>query len=171
MKSIIVAYPKKNTAMKLRSALEEEGLYVSHICATGASVLGIAADMRSGVVGTASILSDMSATVIADRLPPGFDVVALSHSGREDYMGNLISLPLPLDRQEFISTIRVLVATETSFTNRNLDDSELISSAKTILMNVHGITEMQAHKRLQQESMRTSKKLVDVARDIISQFS
>ena len=139
MKSIIVAYPKKNTAMKLRSALEEEGIYVSHICATGASVLGIAADMRSGVVVTASILSDMSATVIADRLPPGFDVVALSPSGREDFMGNLISLPLPLDRQEFISTVRVLVATETSFTNRNLDDSELISSAKTILMNVHGI--------------------------------
>lgn len=170
MKNIIVAYPNRSTALQLKSVLEEDGLYVSHICATGASALGIAADMRSGVIICASILRDMGAGVVAERLPSGFDVIALSKSGKEDYMGNLICLPLPLDKDEFLRTVEILVTTESSFTDRNLSDSEYISNAKAILINTNAMSEMQAHKFLQSESMRCGKKMVDVAKDIIAKF-
>ncbi len=171
MKSIIIAFPKKNPAMQLRNVLADDGLYVSHICATGASVLGIASEMRNGVIITAAMLSDMSAISLSERLSPGFDIVALSSQGKEDYMGNLISLPLPLNRQEFLSTVEILVASDTSFTNRNKDDREIISNAKTVIMNLHNMTEMQAHKYLQQESMRRSKKMIDIAKEIIDQIN
>ena len=167
MKNIIVAYPNRNTALQLKSVLEQDGLYVSHICATGASALGIAADMRSGVIICASILRDMG---VAERLPSGFDVIALSKSGKEDYMGNLICLPLPLDKDDFLRTVEILVTTESSFTDRNLNDSEYISNAKAILMNINSMTEMQAHKFLQNESMKSGMKMVDVAKDIIARF-
>lgn len=170
MKNIIVAYPSRNTALQLKSVLEQDGLYVSHICATGASVLGIAADMRSGVIVCASILRDMCAGVLAERLPAGFDIIALSKSGREDYMGNLICMPLPLDKDEFLRTAEILVTTESSFTSRNLKDSEYISNAKAVLMNINDMTEMQAHKFLQSESMRCGMKMVDIAKDIIAKF-
>lgn len=170
MKSIIVAYPKKNSAMHLRNVLENDGLYVSHICATGASVLGIAADLRSGVIITAAVLSDMSAAAMAERLPSGFDVIALSPNGSEDYMGNLITLPLPLDREDFLKTTHTLVATETSFTNRDGDDRQIISKAKTIIMNTRHMTEMQAHKYLQSQSMKSSKKMADIAKEILERF-
>lgn len=170
MKNIIVAYPSRNTALQLKSALEQDGLYVSHICATGASVLGIAADMRSGVIVCASILRDMGAGVLAEQLPAGFDIIALSKSGREDYMGNLICMPLPLDKDEFLRTAEILVTTESSFTSRNLKDSEYISNAKAVLMNINDMTEMQAHKFLQSESMRCGMKMVDIAKDIIAKF-
>jgi response regulator NasT len=171
MKNIIVAYPTKETAMQIRNVLENEGLYVSHICATGASVLGIASDLRGGVIICASILRDMSAGTLAERLPAGFDIVALSKGGRESYNGNYISLPLPLDRDDFIRTIEVLVSSESSFTNRTFNDAEYISQAKAIIMNINDMTEMQAHKHLQNESMRQSKKLVDIAKEIIENFS
>ena len=90
MKSIIIAYPIKDVALQLRLMLEKDGLYVSHICALGSSVLSIAQDLYEGVVICASQLSDMSAGIIAENLPPFFDVVALSKNGRESYMGNLI---------------------------------------------------------------------------------
>lgn len=170
MKNIIVAYPSRNTALQLKSALEQDGLYVSHICATGASVLGIAADMRSGVIVCASILRDMGAGVLAEQLPAGFDIIALSKSGKEDYMGNLICMPLPLDKDEFLRTAEILVTTESSFTSRNLKDSEYISNAKAVLMNINDMTEMQAHKFLQSESMRCGMKMVDIAKDIIAKF-
>lgn len=170
MKNIIVAYPNRNTALQLKSVLEQNGLYVSHICATGASALGIAADMRSGVIICASILRDMGAAIMAERLPSGFDVIALSKSGKEDYMGNLICLPLPLDKDDFLRTVEILVTTESSFTDRNLNDSEYISNAKAILMNINSMTEMQAHKFLQNESMKSGMKMVDVAKDIIARF-
>lgn len=171
MKNIIVAFPKKNTAMLLRNVLTENGLYVSHICATGASVLRIAADMRSGIIITASMLSDMSAVLLSERLPAGFDVVAITSQGREEYMGNFISLPLPLDRQEFLSTVEILASSDASFTDRNQNEREIISNAKTVLMKMHNMTEMQAHKYLQKQSMKKSKKMVEIAKEIINEIN
>lgn len=86
-------------------------------------------------------------------------------------MGNLITMPLPVNRDEFLQTIAVLVNTRSSFTQRDKNDSEIISTAKLILMNANGISESQAHKRLQQESMRKGKKLVDLAKEIINDFT
>ncbi len=169
MKSIIIAYPIKETALQLRNVLENEGMYVSHICATGASVLGIAADMRGGVIVCASILRDMSAGVLAERLPAGFDIVALSKGGRESYMGNFISIPLPLDREEFTNIIHTLVSSDSSYTSRDNDDAQYISSAKAVLMSTESMSEMQAHKHLQKLSMQQSRSIVDIAREIIEQ--
>lgn len=169
MKNIIIAYPIKETALQLRNVLEEEGMYVSHICATGASVLGIASDMRGGVIVCASILRDISAGVLAERLPAGFDIVALTKGGRESYMGNFISIPLPLDREEFTSIIHTLVASDSSYTNRDNDDAQYISSAKAVLMSTESMSEMQAHKHLQKLSMQQSRRIVDIAKEIIEQ--
>ncbi|MDE6155627.1 MAG: ANTAR domain-containing protein, partial [Eubacterium sp.] len=171
MKEIIIAYPNKVTALQLRSLLEAEGFYVSYVCATGASVLNIAHELHEGVVVCASILSDMSAGVIAEHLPVGFDIVALSKNGREEYMGNLINLPLPVQKDEFLQTVSILVSTRSSFTQRAKDESDLISNAKLILMNNRGISESQAHQYLQKLSMRSGKKLVELAKEIVNDFT
>ncbi len=171
MKSIIIAYPAKDIALKMRAMLESEGYHVSFVCATGASVLSIAHNLNEGVIICTSILSDMSAGVIAENLPPGFDIIALCKNGKEDYMGNIINLPLPVNRDEFLHTVAVLVSTRSSFTKRNTSESEILSNAKLILMNSRDISESQAHKYLQTESMRTGKKLVDLAKEIINGFT
>lgn len=171
MKEIIIVYPVKEVAMQLRAMLESEGLHVSCVCARGSSALGIAQRMSEGVIVCASILSDMSAGVLAENLPVGFDIVALSRNGVESYMGNLISLPLPVDKSEFINTVAILVSSRSGFTRRQGNDSEIISNAKTIIMNRQGITETQAHKYLQQKSMRSGKKLVELAKEIINDFT
>lgn len=171
MKDIIIAYPSKNTALQLRSFLEGEGFHVSYVCALGSSVLNIAHDINEGVVICASFLSDMSAGKLAENLPVGFDVISLSKNGKESYMGNMINLPLPLHRDELVSTLSVLVSTRSSFTRRKKDEGEIISNAKLILMNSEDITETQAHRYLQRESMRSGKKIVDIAREIVNDFT
>lgn len=171
MKSIIIAYPNREAAMQLKMVLEREGFYVHKICATGASVLSIADDLRGGVIVCASILQDTTAANLADNLPAGFDVVALTKGGKQVYMGNFLSLPLPLDRQEFISTVAVLVSSQSSFTNRKKSDDEYISNAKSFLMSVNHMSEMQAHKYLQKLSMKEGKKMVDVAKQILSDIT
>lgn len=171
MKSIIIAYPIKNTALQIRSVLEEQGLYVSHICATGASVLNIANDMREGIIVCSSFLRDMGAGALAERLPAGFDIVALSKSGTQEYMGNMVTLPLPLDRDEFVGTVLLLASSQSSYTRRTKDDDDVISTAKSLLMNFNSMSEMQAHKYLQQQSMKTGKKLVEMATEIINDLT
>ncbi len=171
MKDIIIAYPTKNVALQLRSLLETEGFHVSFVCATGSSVLSIAHDMHEGVIICASILRDMGAGSLAENLPVGFDVIALSKNGREEYMGNMINLPLPLHKDEFLQTVAVLVSTRSSFTQRSSLDSDIISNAKLVLMSSKNITESMAHQYLQKESMRTGKKTVEIAREIINDFT
>lgn len=171
MKDIIIAYPNRDVALQLRSLLDREGYHVSYICATGSSVLGIAQDVKEGVVIAASILRDMPIGVLSENLPAGFDIIALSKNGREEYFGNLINLPLPLHKDEFLETVSVLVSTRSSFSRRDKDDSELISKAKLVIMKMNSVGEIEAHKYLQQESMRKGKKLTDLAKEIINDFT
>ncbi len=171
MKDIIIAYPSKNTALQLRSFLESEGFHVSYVCALGSSVLNIAQELNEGVVICASFLSDMSAGNLGEHLPVGFDIISLSKSGSESYMGNIINLPLPLHRDEFLQTVSILVSTRSSFTKRDKNEGEIISNAKLILMNSMDITESQAHRYLQRESMNSGKRIADVAREIINDFT
>lgn len=171
MRDIIIAYPIKETALQLRSVLEDYGLHSRYVCGTGAGVLGIASDMHGGIIICASILRDMSVVTLAERLPAGFDIIALSHNGVEEYMSNIVSMPLPLNRAEFIETVQMLAVSYSSFTQRSSDDDRLISQAKAILMSTNDITEMQAHKCLQRESMKKGKTLVQVAKEIIYEFN
>lgn len=171
MKNIIIAYPNREVAIKIKNVLEREGFEVSHICSTGASVLSIASELRGGVIICASILKDATAATLAENLPSGFDIVALTKGGKQVYMGNYLSLSLPLDKSEFISTIAVLVSSQSSFTNRKKSDEEYISNAKTFLMSVNDMSEMQAHKYLQKLSMKQGKKMVDVAKKILSDIT
>jgi hypothetical protein len=91
-------------------------------------------------------------------------------NGKTEYMGNLITLTLPLDRQEFLQTVAVLAASKSSFTRRKEADEDLISNAKLVLMNTQDMTELQAHRFLQKESMRTGLKITDLAQKIINDF-
>ena len=164
MREILVAYPSKDTALKLRSLLEGEGYDVPYVCATGASVLSIAQDMSEGVIVCAEGLRDMTAGNIAEHLPPGFDIVT------DSFMSNLIYLPLPVDRQEFLNTVGVLVNSVSSFTKRSVSDEDVISKAKLILKETNGFSELQAHKYLQRESMKMGKKIAVLAQEIINDF-
>lgn len=170
MRNILIAYPSKDTALKLRALLEREGFHVSYVCATGASVLNVAHDMSAGVIVCAEVLKDMSAGNIAEHLPADFDVIALTRGDTDSFMSNLIYLPLPVDRGEFLNTVGVLANSVSGFTKRESDESEIISKAKLVLMETNGFTEMQAHKYLQKESMRTGKKIALLAQEIINDF-
>lgn len=167
LKDVIVVFPVKETALSLRALIEKNGFHVSCVCALGTSALDAAQHTTQGVMVCPFLMRDMSAAELAEQLPNGFDVIALSKNGVEQYMGNLITLPLPMDRMEFINTVAMLVNSKSSFTRRAEADGDYISKAKQALMSIKGMSEMQAHKFLQKESMRSGKKISAVAMDIL----
>ena len=171
MKDVVVVYPVKNAAMAIAALIEKNGFHVSHICALGASALEISQQKRRGVLVCPFVMQDMSAADLAESLPVDFDVIALSKNGSEQYMGNMITLPLPMEKDAFIQTVRVLACSRGSFTKRSTDEADCISKAKNLLMAVKGMNEGQAHKFLQNESMKTGKKISSVAMDILDEFA
>ena len=171
MKDIIVVYPKKETALSLRSLIEKNGFHVTHICALGSSALEIAHEKQSGIIVCPFLMRDITAAELAEQVPPGFDIIALSKNGSEQYMGNLITLPVPMDREDFLNTVHMLASSKSSFTRRTGEDGEYISKAKEALMHNKGMSETQAHKYLQQQSMKSGKKIAAAAMDILDSLT
>lgn len=171
MKDIVVVYPVKETAQAIANLIEKSGFRVSHICALGSSALEISQQKRRGVIVCPFVMRDMSASDLAEILPVDFDVVALSKNGSEQYMGNMITLPLPIEKEMFIQTISVLASSRSSFTKRTDDEADCISKAKEVLIAVKGMNECQAHKFLQSESMKTGRKISAVAMGILDEFA
>jgi len=170
VKDIIVVYPSKNIAMKLRALIEKGGYHVSHICAHGSTALEIAQEKIKGVIVCPFVMSDMSSAELAEVLPDGFDIVALSKNGSEQYMGNMLTLTMPLDLNEFLQTIGILALSQSGFTRRSESENDYISKAKEALMSVKGMNEAQAHKYLQRVSMNSGKKLLQTAMDILDEL-
>ena len=85
-------------------------------------------------------------------------------------MAPLFTLTLPWDRQEFLQQGAGLAPRKRSFRRRKEADEDLISNAKLVLMNTQDMTELQAHRFLQKESMRTGLKITDLAQKIINDF-
>lgn len=170
MKDIIIVYPVKETALTIRNLIEKSGYHVSHICALGSTALEIASTKEKGVIICPSFMQDISASDLAEHLPFGFDVIALSKNGSEQYMGNLLTMPLPLDATEFVNTVGLLATSSTSITKRSDSDQEYIKKAKDALMAFQNMTEPQAHKYLQNESMISGKKIVEVAMDLLDKL-
>lgn len=171
MKDIIVVYPKKETAVSLRTMIEKNGFRVTHICALGSSALEIAHEKQNGIIICPFLMRDITAAELAEQVPRGFDIIALSQNGSEQYMGNLITLPVPIDRNDFLNTVHILASSKSSFTRRTGDDGEYISKAKEALMHYRGMSETQAHKYLQQQSMRSGKKLAAAAIDVLDSLT
>ncbi|MDE6722785.1 MAG: response regulator [Eubacterium sp.] len=171
MKDIIVVYPSRDTAMKLRTLIEKGGYHVSHICAHGATALEIAQEKRNGVIVCPFVMRDMSSADLADALPNDFDVIALSRNGSEQYMGNMLTLTMPLDVNDFLQTVGILASSQSGFTKRSESENDYILKAKEALMSVKGMSEMQAHKYLQKVSMNSGKKLLQTAMDILDELN
>ena len=167
MKDIIVVHPVRETAMAIRALIEKGGYHVSHICALGSSALEIAYEKRNGVIVCPFLMKDMTSANLAEALPFDFDVIALSKNGSEQYMGNMITLPLPVNTHLFLQTVGILATGTSGFTKRSENENDYILKAKQALMAVKGMTEPQAHKYLQTKSMKSGKKMVQTAMDVL----
>lgn len=171
LKDIIIVYPEKKTALSIRSLIEKNGFTVSYVCSRGSAALELACiGDGHGVVVCPFFMSDMNAVDLAHRLPQGFDVIALSNSGVQQFAGNLISLPVPINTSVFLQTLSVLYSSRASTARSSKTEDEYITSAKRALMQANGLTEMQAHKYLQRESMKSGKRLSTIAAEILENF-
>ena len=112
-----------------------------------------------------------TAAELAGMLPNGFDMVWLVPSGEPEPMfrSNLITLNMPLNRMEFLNTVRMLAAngaeqSRPRKTVRSKEDEALLRGAKERLMARHHLSEREAHKLLQRRSMESGMRILEVAR-------
>lgn len=170
MREIIIASQNPQAAERIRSILQSDHIFAANLYRSGAEVLSFAS-IRPDAVVICGKLPDMTAAELAGMLPNGFDMVWLVPSGEPEPMfrSNLITLNMPLNRMEFLNTVRMLAAngaeqSRPRKTVRAKEEEALLRGAKERLMARHHLSEREAHKLLQRRSMESGMRILEVAR-------
>ena len=175
MRDVIIASANRKSAEHIKSILQRDLLFVSEIYQSGAEVLSYASIRPDAVVVCGRLSDVLPAVSLAETLPPGFDVVHLvsSSDAYQGFVSNMVELTMPLDRLEFVSVVRTLTQLSSDITSRkktrSVEENDILTLAKRRLCENYGISEREAHRKIQKMSMEQGVRLMDVARKILEE--
>lgn len=171
MRKIIIACSVNSIGLKLQRVLFESRISGVQLCRSGGESLQTASGIDSGVVICCKI-QDMPPQRLAQLLPQSFDVIALLPPGQGCgvMLSNLLCLNLPLNRADFLSTVRLLAGAEISVSkDRTSEEEKRISDAKRILMDRHHLSERDAYNMLRKRSMDSGERIAEVAKLVLEE--
>ncbi|MCT4542313.1 MAG: response regulator [Vallitalea sp.] len=127
--------------------------------------------------------NEISEVIISDKVCP---IITIANSSKLQYFTNLsqepnfILLIKPINKNILINTIELMIKTSRSISKlqkevntlkKNQDDKQIISKAKKLLMTHMGLTEEEAHRKIQKHSMNKGLSKIIVANSIINKYS
>lgn len=177
MLSIIIAFPKIEDAINLKLLLIRNGYEVNATCTTGAQAIAVANDLDEGIVICGYRLPDMYYQEINGYLPRGFEMLLIASAQRLSQCsdGSVVSLSMPIKVQDLLNTIQVMSYNSirrkkkerSKPRERTAEEQEVIQRAKIVLMERNNMSEEEAYRYIQKNSMDSSTNLVEMAEMIL----
>ena len=176
MGGIIIAMPRIEDAKKIGDILVSHGIQTVETCTTGNAVLQKAHQLDSGVVICSRNLKDMYFSQLQDNLPDYYEMILLASRDRLDECPeDIIKIGLPFRKSELINTVESILAEldrktrkkKTPPKRRSKEEQQLIDKAKVILMKKNDMTEPEAFRYIQKNSMDSSTSMVETAQKIL----
>lgn len=178
--NIIVVFPKKEAAQKIKNILMKNGYDVAAVCLTGARAIEAAGHLESGVVICGVRFVDMLYYELKDCLPVYFEMVVIARREMwQEYGGdNTAWLPLPMSGFDLLDLVdtkfrdieRRMKKDLAKSGTRTEEEKALIRRAKELLMQKNGYAEEEAHRYLQKQSMDGGRTLVETAHMVLDMF-
>lgn len=177
MGSVLISMPRYEDSVHLSEMLRSHGcLYDIEVCQTAAEVLRIANERDYGVVVCTKNLKDLSSMELSEYLPEYFGTIILTKDMAMDtYSDRIVKLTMPFKPRELLSTIDMM----TSFFLRRIKkkkngpvkrseaEDRIIKDAKALLMDRNGMSEPEAFRYIQKNSMDTGRSMVESAQMIL----
>lgn len=177
MGSILIAMPKTEDANKIAKIVHSSGMgFQVDICATGSEVLRISNDRDFGVVICTKRLRDMNFTDLEEYLPSFFGLIVLTaDASLETRSQRCVKLMFPLKRADLTATIEMVTSgfyrqrkrKKKEPKKRDEKEQKIIDQAKALLMERNGMSEPEAFRYLQKNSMDYSRSMVEAAQMIL----
>ena len=170
MAKMMVAFADKQTARQIAQGLEAAGLPVFRTCATGNEVMRAFNLCEDGVLVCGTRFPDRTADQLAYDLGTRALLLAV---GKAEQLENcehpaLYKLQAPFSMRELAASVQMLLQMHQKLLPHRMgDDKALIDRAKAALMRENGLTEPEAHKLLQKESMRSGETMLRCAQRIL----
>lgn len=181
MDCIIIAFPNAEAQRRIRLLLESGGLRPAACCSSGGEAIRAAQKLGDALVICAFHLRDMTAGDLAADLRGTASILVVSAAANLDLCGgsNLYKLATPAPRSEFFAMLELLrgpgrglhISSRQTMSQRGSEEKRLIGKAKALLMELNRMTEAEAHRFLQKQSMDTGLKLTETAQMVIDSFT
>ncbi len=178
MVGVIVAFPNKENAINIRNLLTRGGITVTGVCTTGAQAMSFAEDADEGLVICGYKLKDMMYDELRECLPEQYEILLVASPDKwADGLANgVVGLAMPVKAYDLLSTVNMMMESlrwrrkkrKQAFPSRDPKQQEVIDEAKALLMDRNQMTEEEAHRYLQKNSMDSGRTLVETAEMILS---
>ena len=176
MQTVIVAFESEAVSVNIREILESEGEFSCLVCRSAAEVKRAAHKQHQSLVVCGFKLADGTCEDLFHDLPEGCFMLMVGPQARLELneTEGIFKLQSPVRRGELLASVRMLaqfqryVPREKEPARRGEEEQKLIARAKAVLMDRHGMTEEQAHRFLQTQSMDNGAKLTDTARLVLA---
>lgn len=178
MTNIIVVFPKIDDAKSMKNLLVRNGFHVVRACTTGTQAISQADGLNGGIVICSYKMVDMLYSQLHEDLPPGFEMLLLASRQYLNECENrdIMCLAMPLKVPDLLSTLGMMTENmerrrrkqRLQPGERNQEEQELIKEAKGLLMERNHMTEEEAHRYIQKNSMDSGNNMVETAQMILS---
>lgn len=176
MGSIIVAMPKIEDARHIREMLKRRGLETTAVCNTASGVLSQVHQLDSGIVICGSRFADMHYTQLAEYLPDVFEMLLLGSAATiETCPPGIKTLTYPIRANDLIGTAEMMLQRQArrlkkvkaAPKKRTEQEQNYINNAKWVLMERNRMTEQEAFRYIQKNSMDSGTNMVETAQMIL----
>ena len=171
--NVFVAFSQRKTALSIAKTVQANGMHV--VCAvTGLSELKKHIHAySSGIIICGYRFKDDYIVDFIEDVPETMNIVLIGNRAQLEACTNerVFKLAVPLQKVDLVCSLNMLASMEEySATAKQRDPKEerLINRAKGLLIERYSMTEEQAHRYIQKKSMDTGKRLVDIAKIILS---
>ncbi len=170
---VVLAFPKRETAEKIKNMLYGTGCEVEAICRTRSELIRCISDMDEVLVIMGYKLPDAVADAVYEDMREGQKLMVIVKADKQGIIENpdILTVPLPVSRQRLISSIEVflgVIEKRSKNTGRAPEEDKIVNKAKLYLMETYMMTEQQAHRFIQKRSMDTGSRFIDTARSILN---
>ncbi len=174
MGAIIVAMPKHDDSSRISAIIKESGIWEEvFICETASKILQMIENMDISVVVCTRRLRDMGYEELHEYLPASISMLLLTKDVRTDlFSSNIIILQMPFKAADLANSIRMLLPEGYKRKSRPVartdGDRLTIDKAKHLLMDRNNMTEPEAYRYLQKNSMDMGRTLSETAHMILT---
>lgn len=177
MGSIIIAMPNPDNARKIGEILRGHGFEVNAYCALGSETLRYANAYDGGIVLCTPKMKDMGYVELLEYLPNYYEMLLLTKDVDVfDPYEHLVKLANPFRTMDLVNTVDMMMErlyprpkrkkTPTAHT-RSSEEQKIIDDAKALLMSRNEMSEPEAFRYIQKNSMDSGRTLVESAQMVL----
>ncbi len=178
MTGIIVAFPNRDNAARIRNLLVRGGITVTGVCTSGAQVMNFSDILDEGIVVCGYKLKDMMYSELREYLSEAFEILLVASKEKWDIglTDGVAGLPMPVKAQELLETVGIMLEgmerhrrrRREGKRTRNPRQQGIVQEAKALLMEKNQMSEAEAHRYLQKSSMDSGTNMAEAAEMILT---